>query len=201
MSNVPASDARSRCCISSCSAQCCSRWITSSQAAPTIPMLITVDASVGSARTRSFQAATRARSQCPRAASRSVARGWTTKCSIAKASPCSSTKGDPAIRDRVIFKMLGLIEAGARGRRRLRREDPAVTGFEKNRARNTDQPAAPADFRRKSGRVVLQDWIDARRWRSSARLPFCDGRNRYTVKVTRRRSRRRPRGAGARASE
>ena len=105
-------------------------------------------------------------------------------------------KGDPAIRDRVIFKMLGLIEAGLKTP--TFDEQTLRDWFEKNRARY-DQPAAPADFE-KFGRVVLQDWIDATmaEQRSAAILAM---ENRYTVKVTRGDSAGAAPGAAASASE
>jgi len=105
-------------------------------------------------------------------------------------------KGDPAIRDRVIFKMLGLIEAGLKTP--TFDEQTLRDWFEKNRARY-DQPSAPADFE-KFGGVVLQDWIDATmaEQRSAAILAM---ENRYTVKVTRGDSAGAAPGAAASASE
>lgn len=88
-------------------------------------------------------------------------------------------KGDPAIRDRVIFKMLNLIEAGLTTP--VVDETKLRAWFEKNRAKY-DQPGAPADFD-KLGAIVLQDWIDATmaEQRSAAVLAM---EKRYTVKVT-----------------
>jgi hypothetical protein len=96
-------------------------------------------------------------------------------------------KGDPAIRDRVIIKVRGMIEAGLSpptfDERTLR------DWFEKNRAKY-----GATDFE-KVGGVVLQDWIDARmaEQRSAAVLAM---EKRYTVKVTHAGS-----GAAAKASE
>jgi hypothetical protein len=105
-------------------------------------------------------------------------------------------KGDPAIRDRVILKMLGLIEAGLRTP--TFDEKTLRDWFEKNRAKY-DQPSAPADFE-KIGGVVLQDWIDAMmaEQRSAAILAM---EKRYTVKVTGGDTTAAATGATARASE
>src|SRR4051794_31582486 len=96
-------------------------------------------------------------------------------------------KGDPAIRDRVIFKVRGMIEAGLRpptfDERTLR------DWFDRNRAKY-----GPTDFE-KVGGVVLQDWIDATmaEQRSAAVLAM---EKRYTVEVTRASA-----GAAAKAAE
>jgi hypothetical protein len=88
-------------------------------------------------------------------------------------------KGDPAIRDRVIFKVRGMIEAGL-GTPTFD-EKTLRAWFEKNRAKY-DRPAAPADLE-KFGGIVLQDWIDATmaEQRSAAILAM---EKRYTVEVT-----------------
>ncbi len=88
-------------------------------------------------------------------------------------------KGDPAIRDRVIFKMLNLIEAGLTTP--VFDEKTLRVWFDKNRTKY-DQPGALADFD-KIGANVLQDWIDATmaEQRSAAVLAM---EKRYTVKVT-----------------
>jgi hypothetical protein len=88
-------------------------------------------------------------------------------------------KGDPAIRDRVIFKMRSLIEAGP-GTPTFD-EKTLREWFAKNRAKY-DRPGVPADFDN-VGAVVLQDWLDATmaEQRSAAVLAM---EKRYTVKVT-----------------
>lgn len=105
-------------------------------------------------------------------------------------------KGDPAIRERVIFKMRGLIEAGLRTP--TFDEKTLRDWFETNRAKY-DQPSAPADFE-KVGVIVLQDWIDATmaEQRSAAVLAM---EKRYTVKVTGGDSTASATGAAGRASE
>lgn len=105
-------------------------------------------------------------------------------------------KGDPAIRDRVIFKMQSLIEAGLRTP--TFDEKTLRDWFEKNRAKY-DQPSVPADFEQLGG-VVLQDWIDATmaEQRSAAVLAM---EKRYTVKVTAGESTAAATDAAARAGE
>ena len=94
-------------------------------------------------------------------------------------------KGDPAIRDRVIFKMLNLIEAGLATP--TLDETALRQWFAENRAKY-DQPGAPAEFD-EIGATVLADWIDAKmaEQRSAAVLAMA---KRYTVKVTGERPRR-----------
>lgn len=105
-------------------------------------------------------------------------------------------KGDPAIRDRVIFKVRSVIEAGL-GTPTFD-EKTLRDWFAKNRAKY-DQPSAPADFD-KVGGIVLQDWIDATmaEQRSAAVLAM---EKRYTVKVTGVDSTAAPTGAAGRAPE
>jgi hypothetical protein len=88
-------------------------------------------------------------------------------------------KGDPAIRDRVIFKMQSLIEAGLKPP--TFDEKALREWFARNHAKY-DRPDAPADFDALGG-VILQDWIDASmaEQRSAAVLAM---EKRYTVKVT-----------------
>jgi hypothetical protein len=85
-------------------------------------------------------------------------------------------RGDPAIRDRLIMKVRGMIEAGLRPP--TFDEKTLRDWFDKNRAKY-----GPTDFE-KVGGVVLQDWIDATmaEQRSAAVLAM---EKRYTVKVTR----------------
>lgn len=105
-------------------------------------------------------------------------------------------KGDPAIRDRVVFKMLGLIEAGLKTP--TFDEKTLRDWFEKNRAKY-DQAATPADFE-KFGAAVLQDWIDATmaEQRSAAIMAM---EKRYTIKVTGGDSTGAATSAAAKASE
>ncbi len=88
-------------------------------------------------------------------------------------------KGDRLIRDRVIFKMLGLIEAGLSPP--TFDETALREWFEANRAKY-DQPGMPAEFDQVAS-IVLQDWIDAKLadQRSAAILAM---EKRYTLKVT-----------------
>jgi len=86
-------------------------------------------------------------------------------------------KGDPPIRDRVIFKVRGMIEAGLSPP--TFDEKTLRDWFDQNRAK---YGPPPVDFE-KVGATVLQDWIDAKmaEQRSAAVLAM---EKRYTVKVT-----------------
>jgi hypothetical protein len=105
-------------------------------------------------------------------------------------------KGDPAIRDRVIFKVRSMIEMGLSPP--TFDEKTLRDWFARNHAKY-DQPGMPADFE-KVGERVLQDWIDATmaEQRSAAVLAM---EKRYTVKVTGSDSSSASANADARVSE
>lgn len=88
-------------------------------------------------------------------------------------------KGDPLIRDRIIFKMLNLIEAGLSPP--VFDEQAVRSWFEQNRARYGN-PASPEEFE-KVAPLVLRDWLDAQmdEQRSAAVLSMA---SRYKVEVS-----------------
>jgi hypothetical protein len=87
-------------------------------------------------------------------------------------------RGDPLIRDRVIFKMLNLIEAGLATP--TFDEKALREWFGRNRE-NYGAPGSPAEFEQVAA-LVLQDWLDSvmAEQRSAAVMAM---EQRYTVKV------------------
>lgn len=88
-------------------------------------------------------------------------------------------KGDPLIRDRVIFKMLSLIETGLSPP--TFDEQALRAWFAQNRGKYAE-PGSPVDFEQVAP-LVLQDWLDAKmeEQRSAAVLSM---ESRYRIEVS-----------------
>ena len=102
------------------------------------PHTIVVGADVDSEATRDVQGGARPRAERAKSSRRCAASGSTTRCCIARGSRCRSTRATPAIRERVIFKALSVVDSNVK----LPPADDAVlrAWFEAHRAKY-DEPA------------------------------------------------------------